>query len=417
VSWPDRLLGLGVPSGLAQSADRTARFVNATTAIVLAYIVLNTAVAVVYATPALMWIQLSHFVLMAMALVLSARGRHTAAAGWFAAVALVYVTVYALVWGWQSHTQFFLPMVLFLTFLLFDPRRWRWTATYSGLIAVSYLGVAIWFHSGGTELITTSDAYLRAQEWLGVVGVLGLSLAFGFYAWFTIRAAERGEAAERARAESLLLNVLPAAIAERLKAGETSIADRFDEVSVLFADVVGFTPMSAAMSPQRSVELLNEVFTGFDGICERHGVEKIKTIGDGYMAVAGAPVRADHHARVLALAALEMRDWLTSLDIPLQVRIGINSGEAVGGIVGRAKFQYDLWGDTVNTAARMESHGEPGRIQIGPATRRTLGNAFECAPRGPIEIKGKGTMCTWWLLAARSGGSDPSHGNVRSLSA
>jgi len=207
---------------------------------------------------------------------------------------------------------------------------------------------------------------------------------------------------EHARAERLLLNVLPPVIAERLKAhpGKT-IAEHFDEVTALFADVVGFTGLSERLSPHEAVELLNEVFTAFDRFADRYGVEKIRSIGDGYMVAAGAPIQRDDHCDAIARMALDMRDWMTdrrqSDSLPIQVRIGINSGSAVGAIVGTSKFHYDLWGDAINVAARMESLGEPGRIHVAEGAWERLRGGYRLESRGELDVKGKGTMPTWYL--------------------
>ena len=209
---------------------------------------------------------------------------------------------------------------------------------------------------------------------------------------------------EHVRAERLLLNVLPPAIAERLKAqpGKT-IAEQFDEVTALFADVVGFTGLSERLSPHEAVALLNEVFTAFDRFANRHGVEKIRTIGDGYMVVAGAPVRRDDHCDAIARMALDMRDWMAERrnrdQLPIQIRIGINSGAAVGAVVGTSRFHYDLWGDAINVAARMESLGEPGRIHVAEGAWRRLRKTYQLQPRGELDVKGKGSMPTWYLEA------------------
>ncbi|MDX1690838.1 MAG: adenylate/guanylate cyclase domain-containing protein [Acidimicrobiia bacterium] len=200
---------------------------------------------------------------------------------------------------------------------------------------------------------------------------------------------------ERRRAERLLLNVLPSEVAAELKEHGRTTARQYDSVSVLFADIVGFTPMSADMEAQQMVDRLNEVFTHFDGLTERFGAEKIRTIGDNYMVAAGLPVPRDDHAACLADMALAMQDYAAAS--PFRFRIGIHSGPAVAGVIGTRKFQYDVWGDTVNTASRMESTGEPGRIQITEATRALLGDAYRCTPRGTIEVKGKGELSTWWL--------------------
>ncbi|MBI5498501.1 MAG: adenylate/guanylate cyclase domain-containing protein [Deltaproteobacteria bacterium] len=204
-----------------------------------------------------------------------------------------------------------------------------------------------------------------------------------------------------ARSEALLLNVLPPSIAERLKASPGTIADRFDAVTILFADIVGFTALSARVSPEKLVELLNDVFTQFDALADRHGLEKIKTIGDAYMVVGGLPQPRADHAAAVARMSLRMlavvEQHAVRLGHPLSIRVGIHSGPAVAGVIGRRKFIYDLWGDAVNTASRMESHGQPGQVQVSEATQRLLNGTFVLRERGTIEVKGKGAMTTWFL--------------------
>jgi class 3 adenylate cyclase len=212
--------------------------------------------------------------------------------------------------------------------------------------------------------------------------------------------------AEHERAEKLLLNVLPAAIAERLKRDATTIADLAEEVTVVFADLVGFTPLAASRSPADIVRLLDDIFTAFDGCAADLNIEKIKTVGDAYVAVAGLPLaRADHApaAARFALCLLEViRQYNAQHGMALRLRIGIDSGPVVAGVIGKHKFTYDLWGDTVNAAARMESHGEPGRIQLGERAAKLLDREFTLEARGEIDVKGKGPMRTWWLTGERS---------------
>jgi guanylate cyclase len=200
---------------------------------------------------------------------------------------------------------------------------------------------------------------------------------------------------ERHRAEGLLLNVLPQPVAAELKEQGRVEARRYQSMSVLFADIVGFTPMSAELDPEEMVERLNTVFTHFDQLSAEHGCEKIRTIGDSYMVAAGVPTPRDDHAIALARVALAMQEFAT--EGPFDFRIGMNSGPAVAGVIGTTKFQYDVWGDTVNTASRMESHGQPGKIQITEATHELIHDRFHCSPCGPIEVKGKGLMPTWHL--------------------
>lgn len=214
---------------------------------------------------------------------------------------------------------------------------------------------------------------------------------------------------EQQLSERLLLNVLPRAIAERLKGRREEIADEFPEiiadsfpeVTVLFADIVGFTKFSSGVSPERLVALLNEIFTNYDTIADQHGLEKIKSIGDAYMAAAGLPEAVVDHAARAARMALDMLEALARFNTrtgnEFEIRIGLHSGAAVAGVIGKRKFIYDLWGETVNTASRMESHGLPGRIHLSEATHTLLGDAFVLEERGLIEVKGMGALRTWFL--------------------
>lgn len=209
-------------------------------------------------------------------------------------------------------------------------------------------------------------------------------------------------AAEQEKAEKLLLNILPASIADQLKESSEPIARSFDEATILFADLVGFTALAARYSASKVVEVLNQLFCQFDALAEQYQLEKIKTIGDAYMAAAGLPETREDHAAAIANLALDMRqvveDFTHDLDAPLSLRIGINSGKVVGGVIGTKKFIYDLWGDAVNIAARMESSGEPSRIQVTEATyERLQGQGYRFERRGEVEIKGRGLMVTYWL--------------------
>jgi adenylate cyclase len=184
------------------------------------------------------------------------------------------------------------------------------------------------------------------------------------------------------------------------------IADHFVEASIVFADVVDFTPLAQRLPPTEVVGLLDRLFTRFDALVEQHGLEKIKTIGDCYMAASGVPEATPDHARRAALLALDMRESIERSAVAegfgLELRIGINSGPVVAGVIGSKRFLYDLWGDSVNTASRMESHGTPGQIQVTRATYDLLKDEFDCTHRGTIEVKGKGAMETWYVVAERS---------------
>jgi adenylate cyclase len=224
--------------------------------------------------------------------------------------------------------------------------------------------------------------------------------------------------AEQAKAESLLLNILPQSIAKRLQVETRTIADQFGSASILFADVVDFTPLADRLPPTEVVALLDRLFSHFDVLAEHYGVEKIKTIGDCYMVAAGVPLPRSDHARVLALMALDMQAAMSSVDevgpLGLELRVGINSGPVVAGVIGRKRFLYDLWGDAVNTASRMESHGTPGRIQITRATKELLAGQFDYERRGTIPVKGKGEVEAWYLVGRKE---DPSVVSSRAVHA
>ena len=182
------------------------------------------------------------------------------------------------------------------------------------------------------------------------------------------------------KSETLLLNILPKKIVEQLQQNTSAIAEQFDDVTILFADIVGFTPLSASMTPIELVNLLNQIFSSFDQLTQRHSLEKIKTIGDAYMAAAGLPVPRDDHAEAIAEMALDMQQTIRQFygngGEMFQIRIGINTGPVVAGVIGTQKFIYDLWGDTVNVASRMESQGEPGRIQVTATTYERLQDKY-----------------------------------------
>jgi len=212
---------------------------------------------------------------------------------------------------------------------------------------------------------------------------------------------------ERDQSDKLLFSILPARIAEQLKLGQETIAEEFSSASVLFADIVDFTPISANFEPREVVDMLNELFSGFDRLVDKYSVEKIQVAGDGYMLAAGVPTPRKNHAVILAQLALEMLDYVKRQNFlggrhPIEIRIGLNSGPLMGGVIGRKKFVYALWGDMVNTASRMESHGAKGKIQITRATYELIKDQFECEYIGEIDVKGKGKMEAWYLLRAKT---------------
>ena len=296
-------------------------------------------------------------------------------------------------------------------------------ATITPLAALALVGLrrsAGWLAAFSAELVVLALLEGRLAEnadalptGVGIaffaLNVLGVTLCAYVMLGYFVDQRERAHAAlqaERERSERLLLNVLPEPIAERLKAGPGVIAEHYDAVSVLFADIVGFTERSSVMPPDELVDLLDSVFSAFDLLADAEGLEKIKTIGDAYMVAGGLPQTRPDHLEAVARTALAMRDAISAIGERtgrgwLAVRIGIDTGPVVAGVIGRRKFIYDLWGDTVNTASRMESHGLPGQIQVTDRVAAALAQQFSIRPRGTIDVKGKGPMATFLLDGVR----------------
>jgi class 3 adenylate cyclase len=293
---------------------------------------------------------------------------------WFGLAATIFLSTYQVLMGTGSRWDVFLVVVVAVQFLMFPAAQRRWM--YAVMI---FTGIC--------------------------VGFLFCGVAMGSVAFAVINKAERNLAIERDRSDRLLRNILPVPIAERLKQSHDLIADDFEEATVLFADIVDFTQYSETVSPKKLISLLNSVFTEFDDLCQKHRAEKIKTIGDAYMAVAGVPIQCTNHAEQMAAMALEMGQVIQRYNRDtgksFQIRIGLHSGPLVAGVIGKQKFAYDLWGDTVNTAARMESHGVPGEIQVTPVTYALLNPYYHFEERGFIDIKGKGLTQVFFLKGKR----------------
>jgi adenylate cyclase len=299
--------------------------------------------------------------------------------------------------GWASGLHYPLLILVPLVFLSADTAMVRQAAVGVALLAIYAVGYLI-----APDVGLAAPATLRGLTALNVIvvffGLIGTSAVHAA----AVRRSRRAHRAEYERAERILHNVLPETIADRLKASERTIADAFSDCSVLFADIVGFTPLSTKVSAAELVEVLGAIFTVFDGFTEEVGIEKIKTIGDSYMVAGGIPEPVADHAERVAEMALRIQAHVGALPpihgVRVQVRIGIHSGPAVAGVIGRKKLIYDLWGDTVNTAARMESHGLPGAIQVSTATRNRLQDRYRFEERGVVHVKGKGEMRTWLLV-------------------
>ncbi len=285
---------------------------------------------------------------------------------------------------------------------------WAITLTMGAVVVYADRRATAWLVVAIVALIASSAAatvieplYENPDAELSAVIVLSLVMTFVFFVFLYYM---KQRAALQQLSDGLLLNILPGPIAERLKNSNDTIADEYDSSSILFADVAEFTPMSAEMTPTDLVSLLDEVFSDFDDLVDACGLEKIKTIGDAYMVASGIPTPRPDHAKALCDLALDMQELVRSRTYGgrhLEFRIGVSSGPVVAGVIGSKKFSYDLWGDSVNTASRMESFGQAGRIQITEATMSLIDDDFICEPGGIVEVKGKGPMSVWFVEGRR----------------
>jgi class 3 adenylate cyclase len=336
---------------------------------------------------------------------LNHRRHHVAATTWFLLGGQLLVAAQLVAAGLGYDVYLFFMLHAALPFMLYAPRHDRAMFALS-MLAGADLVIAIALGQSFPQLgpVIASDK-LDVIRPILVGGLFVTLAACGYYSRRATLIAEDALDRAHARVDELLLNILPPSIASRLIGKGGTIADGFGEVTVLFADLVGFTKLSARMPPDRVVEILNELFCKFDDLAGHLGLEKIKTIGDCYMVAGGLPEPRTDHAEAIAEMGLEMlrvvREFSARVGEDVSMRIGINSGPVVAGVIGKRKFIYDLWGDTVNTASRMESHGVPNAIQLSETSHQLLASKYRTSSRGEIEVKGKGPMPTWLLDGRR----------------
>ena len=298
--------------------------------------------------------------------------------------------------GWGFGNQYFLFTLVGMSFLL--PRKIYLSMTIAVAAIIEFVILSRWSNEtpwdGNNDILYVCNVF-------NIVIALSISVFDTLHYQWIIHQTEAQLKKANSKSEKLLANVFPHAILEKLKNKEETIAERFDSASVFFADIMGFTSLSEKLSPVELVNLLDKLFSLFDGLVIKHNVEKIKTIGDAYMVAAGVPTPIKNHAEQLANFALDFKICLAEFNQKnnqsLRMRIGINSGPIVAGVIGKSRFIYDLWGDCVNTAARMESHGMAEEIHISEHTYKLIADKFEFESRGVIEVKGKGPMPTYFL--------------------
>jgi adenylate cyclase len=402
-----RWLNLGIDEKTERSLVKNVQVMNALGSLVLVSHVATLPLTFFYfevARPAL-FVCLLMMALTSVALLLNARRRYFAAAVLGALAAVNNITLYTLLLGTRTNVHFLMPAVMIGAFYYFSYRHKRAMFLIVGLSLLAFLGLEVWSIDHPPLLRFPEAAYDVIVVFVDLMFVV-TTFGFMLYGYTIYRRSEESLEIERGRSESLLMNILPEAIAVRLKNRERRIADRHDLAAVLFVDIVSFTKLSARITAEQLVTLLDGIFSEFDVLVERAGVEKIKTIGDAYMIAAGLADRTPEPVRALADLALSMMDrsrglFETGLAAGMDVRIGLSCGPVVAGVIGTKRFAYDLWGDTVNVASRMESHGEPGKIHVTAEVQERLGREYLFEDRGEIKVKGKGPMRTYFLLGKR----------------
>lgn len=393
----------GIDAQTPPGETRQIVFLNAIVVLVLILIAQNLGFCLAYRVPLVQtFVFAAHGLFIAIILLWSKLKRHLLARVWFGIWASLFLSAHQIFMGSDSHWDVFLVICVFLQFLMFPPGQHKWMYAVIAFNCACFFCVDFILHIPPRGMLTSLPAgFVDIERAFNLVGFLFCGVAMGSVAYTVINRAEHGLAIERDRSDSLLNNILPGPVAARLKVSPAIIADDFQETSILFADIAGFTKYTETVMPVDLIALLNSIFSEFDDLTDKYQAEKIKTIGDAYMVVAGVPVNCADHAERMANMGLDMMQAIVRHNAvtgqALQIRVGIHSGSVIAGVIGKKKFAYDLWGDSVNTAARMESQGIPGEVQVSETTYRLLQPKFHFTERGLIEIKGKGQMKTYLL--------------------
>lgn len=387
-------------SGLKQSAEQKhVVLINGLCISISLFSLLNLLLSALFVgTHPYQWIFLAYSFLLPFSIVFNHKQRYLTARLYFSSLSLGALVCGALLFGYESQFYLFIASVILLSFFLFPDHEqiWPYLVSAAGIAALIYILIEQPAAAPGfpVELISLQSKITTASFFF-------LVTLFAVYIRKSFLITERYLEAERHKSEKLLRNILPAKVIEQLRENPDSIAERFEDCTVLFSDIVGFSELSRKLSAVEVVRLLNDLFSAFDDLAEKHGLEKIKTIGDAYMAVGGLPEPDPEHAERIARFAIDLLSVISNYrrehDHALEIRIGIASGAAVAGVIGKKKFIYDLWGDSVNTASRMESHGLPGQIQVTENTYSLLKDKFLFKERGSIEVKGMGLIRSYFL--------------------
>ena len=393
---------IGVDDRLLENEAKHVVFLNVVTLLVFVVAIPNVLLMATHlpATFASLIAFITHLVLIALTLFLNYQRRYLVARIFFSVVAALFLVLHTAMLGTESRFQFFLAISVFLMFYLFPAREKFWMYSMIALFGACFICAESLFPAGG--LVGGIPMQVHAQlSTSNTVGVLFCALSMGGIGYATIKNAEAKFVREHERSEMLLRNILPASIAEQLKCGNGNIAESHSQVTILFVDIVGFTALSETMQPSALLRLLDDIFSELDDLTDKYQLEKIKTIGDSYMVVAGAPEQRPDHAEAIATMSLEiMHRFSKSKRLgqhALELRAGIHSGPVVAGVIGKKKFTYDIWGDSVNMAARLEAHGISGEIHVSAHVRDLLKDRFLLEERGLVDIRSKGQVITYLL--------------------
>ncbi|HRG44930.1 MAG TPA: adenylate/guanylate cyclase domain-containing protein [Leptospiraceae bacterium] len=348
------------------------------------------------------YFSLAYMLLLPLTIAFNASGKILFARIYLFFISTCYLIMLAFLQGNQARAHFFLLAEALVAYFLFPAYQKKIMHCLVGFLFLLFIGLDFW-HDDMVGMIVQTPERIKIAGFVTDVSFAIILLGFAFYIHITFQKTESFMQLEHDKSEKLLQNILPLSIIKKLRDNPDTIAERFEDCTVLFSDIVGFTQMSKSMPAVSVVSLLNEIFSRFDDLAEKYNLEKIKTIGDAYMVVGGLPEPDENHVEKIASFALEMldviRDYRQKNNVQLELRIGINSGAAVAGVIGKKKFIYDLWGDSVNTASRMESHGLPGQIQVSESTYIRIKHLFQFEDRGNMEVKGLGLVRSYLLTA------------------
>ncbi|MCW7506540.1 adenylate/guanylate cyclase domain-containing protein [Leptospira levettii] len=398
-----KILNIGVTNDLKEKDAKFIRLTNALSIIVGVWLfsIIPSLLPYYPSSQYIIFNSIFFPVLWLFVLYFNYKGWYTFAKLFFLYTAMLCVVFNSLQAGRESDNHLFLLLISIMAFYTFPPKQLRYITRVSISALILFISVEFYLTNKG-PIIQAPPEFFQLGRLITLVALCILVYIVTLFNYKTLHKAQDLLELEHQKSESLLLNILPASIADRLKSKNEIIADKSSEATILFADIVDFTVLSQTMEPEKIVSILNEIFSEFDTIVQNHNLEKIKTIGDAYMVASGIPEAREDHCEAVALCALDMlssiENGITQDSKPFKIRIGIHTGPVVAGVIGKSKFIYDLWGDSVNTASRMESHGTEGKIHVSKEVYQKLKSNFTFETKREIQVKGKGIMETYFLV-------------------